>query len=203
MSTSRQPNILCLMEKQHRHLFVGVHHVNREYIYLFLALAGRSLTWVGAHVGQTCDQLGGCFPLFTDWTSKQENICCLEMIDLTSMATRGRRLWVQKDLGVLTSIFYLQSTITFYYLLNDWKFWMSHRRFSNSIYLSWGRKSTKWLKKWRQVFCNQSKLKCRDTAIVAPLQWCTDRAELQRKEQMQRVGLWSCEQTWPAEREVG
>lgn len=38
---------------------------------------------------------------------------------------------------------------------------MSHRRFSNSIYLSWGSKS--------QVFCNQSEWKCRDTAIVAPL----------------------------------
>lgn len=44
-----------------------------------------------------------------------------------------------------------------------------HRHFSNSIYLSWGRESTKWLKNWRQVFCNQSKLKWRDTGIVAPL----------------------------------
>lgn len=33
-----------------------------------------------------------------------------------------------------------------------------HRRLSNSSYLSWGRKSTKWLKIWRQVFCNQSKV---------------------------------------------
>lgn len=103
----------------------GVHHVNQEYIYLFLALAGRwfawfgSLTWVGAHVGQTCDQLGGCFALFTDWTIEHagsltpENTQTLEMSHLTLMASWGWRIWVQKDLGVLTSIFYLQSIITF------------------------------------------------------------------------------------------
>lgn len=164
MSTSHQPNILCLMEKQHRHLFVGVHHVNREYIYLFLALADRwfawfgSLTWVGAHVGQACDQLGGCFPLFTDWTSEQKKYLLFRNDRPDFNGHQGATTLSAKRFGSAYS--HLLSTV-----YNDlslpfkWLKVLNEPQTLQQKHLSQLReKEHKMTKNWRQVFCDQSKV---------------------------------------------